>query len=147
MRIRPGAVVLAACCLLAACGGGKKDAPKTGGLAFAEFKAKLEGLKKAGEMPCTACDGAGKVTDADGNETPCPKCSGKGVVGGPLPPPQKDFEAALGKPSKAARKPGDLVWDYWYYPCQEGTARLTVRRIEPRGDTIRVIVREAELQE
>ncbi len=143
MRALTFACVPLLCAVLWSCGSG--DGPKTSGMPFEEFQAKLKALGSQGDVACEQCDRTGKVTNEDGERVACPKCGGKGAYAGTKPPTQREFEAALGKPAHTERKPGDLIWRYWHYPVKEGTAVLPVRRIEPRGDAIRVIAGQPEL--
>ena len=47
--------------------------------------------------------------------------------------------AAFGKPEKEEDVPGDRIYEYWYFPCDEGTIRLRFYLIEKQGDVVRVV--------
>ena len=56
-----------------------------------------------------------------------------------------DFEAVFGKPDRVESRPGDLVWEYWFFPCREGVVRLPAYLDEQPGDEVRVVTGEPEL--
>ena len=128
--------------LALSCGGGSRSAS----MSFADFKATLERMKTPFEEPCPECHQSGKVLDPDtGNEVKCPTCEGTGMRKGVRGPTVADFEAAFGKPERVESRPADLVWEYWFFPCREGTVRLPAFLDEQPGDEVRVVTGEPEL--
>lgn len=124
------------------CGGGSKSAS----MSFDDFKAALEKMRTPFEEPCPDCHQRGKVVDPySGNEQQCRTCGGTGIRKGVRGPTVADFEAVFGKPERVEEKPTDLVWEYWLFPCREGTVRLPAFLDEEPGDQIRVVTGKPEL--
>lgn len=134
------------CLLVASCGCGEKGARYTGGLTVEELKTKLESLRVQYEGECTECAGTGKILDEEtGREIPCPECKGTGQVKEMRGPALEDFYKAMGEPAKTEDK--DLIWEWWYYRCEEGPIRIEAFIDEKQGDIARVVTRNIELIE
>ena len=134
------------CILLTSCGCGEKGSAKTKRMTLADFTAKLESLKTPHEAECTTCDGTGRVVDEDrGVRVACPTCKGTGKYKSQRGPSLDDWNQIIGQPDKQEDKPGDLIWEWWYYRVQEGTVRLPAFLNEEQGDVVRVVTGEPEL--
>jgi len=129
------------CVILVSCGG---KSAKTKGLSIDDLRAKLKSLRKPVDGMCTTCDGTGKTVDQrSGAQVTCPDCKGTGRRVMERGPTREEFIKTVGEPLK--REDKDLIWEYWYYKCKEGTVRILAYDVEHRGDVARVVTGEVEL--
>ncbi|MFW6164174.1 MAG: hypothetical protein ACODAJ_15510 [Planctomycetota bacterium] len=144
MRVIAHLCLVGLCLLVASCGCGKKGARHTGNLTVEELKTKLESLKKPYEGECPTCLGEKTVIDQEtGMEKPCPTCGGKGIYKRERGPGLDEFYKIIGEPAKTEDK--DLIWEWWYYYCEEGPVRVEAFINEEQGDIARVVTRNVEL--
>ena len=135
--------VVCLCLIGLSCG----SSSKTAGVTFEEFTERLEAMKEPFERECADCAGQGTVMDdASGEEKACETCGGTGVVKGIQGPTLEAFRAAFGEPEEQERRPGDLIWELWYFRCREGRIRLPAFLDEPMGEPIRVVTGKPELE-
>lgn len=132
--------------LLISCGCGSGGSARTRGMTFEELKAKLESLKTPHETECTTCGGKKFTVDEDrGVKFKCKTCEGTGILKTQRGPSSEDWYEAIGLPDKMEDRPGDLIWEYWYYRVEEGTARVHAFLDEQRGDVERVVTGQVDL--
>ena len=132
--------------VLASCGCGSGKSAKTKGMTFEELTAKLESLKSPHETECTTCGGKKIVVDEErGDRLKCKTCEGTGILKMQRGASTEDWNEKIGLPDKREDKPGDLIWEYWYYRVEEGTARVHAFLSEERGDVERVTTGQVDL--
>jgi len=140
------ALCVALLCLAAASCSCSSKSAKTKGLSIDELKAKLKSLVKPIDGVCITCDGSGKMLDDNrGIQITCPDCQGKGTRVMDRGATLEEFYKVIGEPLRQENKPGDLIWEYWYYQCSEGLVRVNAYLDEPRGDAVRVVTGDVEL--